>query len=94
MALEFEWDPQKAEANRKKHGVSFDEASTVFADPLSVTIPDPDHSEDEERMLILGRSTSGMLLVVTHVERGERIRLISARKAARRERSDYEEDDT
>lgn len=59
MALEFEWDPEKAEANRKKHRVSFDEASTVFADPLSLTIPDPDHSEREERMLLLGTSGSG-----------------------------------
>lgn len=91
MALEFEWDPQKAEANQKKHGVSFEEASTVFADLLSVTISDPDHSDEEERWLLLGRATTGTLLVVTHVERGERIRLISARKATRRERRDYEE---
>jgi uncharacterized DUF497 family protein len=93
MSLEFEWDPQKAEANQKKHGVSFEEASTVFADPLSVTIPDPDHSEHEERLLLLGRSTTGTLLVVTHVARGEQLRLISARRATRRERRDYEEKD-
>jgi uncharacterized protein len=94
MALEFEWDPQKTEANQKKHDVSFDEASTVFGDPLAVIIPDPDHSEREERMLLLGRSKTGNLLVVAHTERGERIRLISARKATRRERRDYEENDT
>jgi uncharacterized DUF497 family protein len=94
MALEFEWDQEKADANLKKHGVSFDEASTVFGDPLSVTIPDPDHSEHEERMLLLGRSTTGTLLVVTHTERGELIRLISARRASRLERRDYEESPT
>lgn len=92
MGLEFEWDPAKAEANPKNHeGVSFEEASTVFADPLSVTIPDPDHSQEEERLLLLGRSSTGTLLVVSFVERGERIRLITARKATRRERRDYEE---
>ena len=84
--------PREAEANPKNHeGVSFEEASTVFADPLSVTIPDPDHSEEEERLLLLGRSSTGTLLVVSFVERGERIRLITARKATRRERRDYEE---
>jgi len=94
MALKFEWDPQKAEANRKKHGVSFDEASTIFGDPLAVTIADPDHSEREDRLLLLGRSKTGTLLVVAHTERGERIRLISARKATRRERRDYEENNS
>lgn len=92
--LEFEWDPEKAETNLRKHGVSFQEASTVFGDPLSATIPDPDHAEHEERMLLLGRSRTGTLLVVAHTERGERIRLISARKANRRERRDYEETST
>lgn len=91
MALEFEWDAAKAEANQKKHDVSFEEASTVFGDPLSVTVADPDHSAREQRLLILGRSASGRLLVVAHVERGERIRLISARTATPRERIDYEE---
>lgn len=94
MALEFEWDTEKAKANWKQHGVSFEEATTVLNDPLSVTIPDPDHSEHEERMLILGRSTMGNLLVVAHAERGHRIRLISARRANRRERRDYEESTT
>jgi uncharacterized protein len=94
MPLEFEWDPQKAEANLKKHGVSFEEASTVFGDPLSLTVSDPDHSEHEERLLLLGRSTTGTLLVVIHVAHGEQIRLISARRATRRERKEYEEKDT
>jgi uncharacterized DUF497 family protein len=80
-----------SEANLRKHGVSFEEASTAFDDPLSVTIPDPDHSEHEDRMLLLGRSIAGTLLVVGHTERGERIRLINARRATRRERKDYEE---
>lgn len=91
MGIAFEWDPDKAERNLKKHGVSFQEATTVFADPLSVTIPDPDHSQDEERMLLLGMSIAGTLLVVGHTERGERVRLISARLATRRERRDYEQ---
>jgi len=91
MPLEFEWDPEKAEANRKKHRVTFEEASTVFADPLSLTIADPDHSEREERMLLLGTTRSGRLLVISHPYHDRRIRLISAREATRRERRDYEE---
>jgi hypothetical protein len=91
MGIDFEWNPQKAEANRRKHGVTFDEASSVFADPLSVAIPDPDHSEHEARMVLIGRSSAGSLLVVAHTEAGERIRLISARRASRREQRHYEE---
>lgn len=91
MDLEFEWDPRKAAANRRKHGVSFEEAMTAFADPHSITIPDPDHSEDEDRFILIGRSTVQRLLVVVHLERGVRLRLISARLAARRERRSYEE---
>jgi uncharacterized protein len=91
MALEFEWDAQEAESNRAKHGVSFSEAVTVFGDPLSILIPDPDHSEREERFLLLGRSSAGRLMVVSHTERGESIRLISARPATRAEKRDYEE---
>jgi uncharacterized protein len=91
MALEFEWDPQKAESNRREHGVSFEEAESAFRDPLHVVIPDPDHSEREERFVLLGRSSAGRLLVVSHTERGRRIRLISARPATRREKRDYEE---
>jgi uncharacterized protein len=93
MALEFEWDPQKAEANRKKHGVSFDEASTAFADPLHVVIGDPRHSHGEARFVLFGRSNTGRLLAVMHMERGASTRLISARKATPRERRQYERGD-
>lgn len=92
MPLEFVWDPEKAEANRKKHRVTFDEASTVFADPLSLAIPDPDHSEREDRMLLLGTSRLGRLLVISHTWRDRKVRIISAREATRRERNDYEKD--
>jgi uncharacterized protein len=92
VAYEFEWDPTKAAANRRKHGVSFEEAATAFGDPLSLLLPDPDHSLGEERYLVLGRSDKGRLLVVAFVERPPRTRLISARLATRRERQRYEED--
>jgi uncharacterized DUF497 family protein len=91
MALHFEWDPAKAEANLAKHGVSFDEASTVFGDPLSVTVTDPRHSRGEERLVTFGLSASGRLLAVMYAERGERVRLISAREVTRSERTAYEE---
>ncbi len=91
MALLFEWDPKKARRNLAVHGVSFDEASTAFQDPLSRTIADPLHSEDEERFVLLGRSHRNRLLVVVHTEQGDRIRLISARRAGNRERVRYEE---
>jgi uncharacterized DUF497 family protein len=91
MGLKFEWDERKADQNRKKHGVSFEEASTVFGDPLSRTIPDPLHSEGEDRFVMLGESHGRRLLVVAFTERGPNIRIISARKATRRERKDYEE---
>lgn len=91
MPYQFEWDSDKAEANLRKHGVSFDEAVTVFGDPLSVLLSDPDHSEGEERYLVLGQSAQGRLLVVAFVERPPRTRIISARLAIRRERKDYEE---
>ncbi len=87
MTIEFEWDPEKASANRAKHRVSFEEAATAFADPMSLTIPDPDHSED--RWILLGRSMLSRVLVVVHVERGERVRIISARKANRHEAGVY-----
>ena len=94
MALLFEWDPRKASANVGKHGVSFDEASTAFGDPLSMTIADPLHSEQqEERLVLIGQSIGGRLLVVVHTERRDRIRIISARLAAKRERLTYEEDE-
>jgi uncharacterized DUF497 family protein len=92
MDLEFEWDPRKAAVNLQKRGVSFEEAMTAFADPHSITIRDPDHSEDEDRCILIGRSMVQRLLVVVHLERGVRLRLISARLAARRERRTYEED--
>ena len=91
MGLSFEWDADKALANERKHGVSFEEASSVFADPLASTIFDPDHSDDEDRYLSLGQSSQGRLLVVSFTDRGDSIRIISARVASRRERKQYEE---
>ncbi|MBI5053453.1 MAG: BrnT family toxin [Chloroflexi bacterium] len=90
--MEFEWDPKKAKQNLKKHKTSFDEASTVFNDDLSVTFPDPDHSEEEERLIIIGVSKQKRLLIVAHIEREERIRIISARELTRTERKEYEEE--
>ena len=69
--MELDWDPEKAERNLAKHGISFEDASTAFADTLSITMPDPDHSQDEERLLLLGQTETGRLVVVSHVERGE-----------------------
>jgi uncharacterized DUF497 family protein len=89
--IAFEWDPRKESANRRKHGVAFEEATTVFDDLLSVTIPDPDHAIDEDRFVIIGVSDHRNLLVVVHTIRGERIRLISARPAIKHERRKYEE---
>ena len=88
--LKFEWDETKAQANRAKHGVSFEEAASVFGDPLALTFPDPDHSVGEKRWLTFGVSQAGRLLLVTHTERGRAIRIISARKATRYERGIYE----
>ena len=88
--MEFEWDPEKAASNVEKHGVEFIEATTVFADPLELTITDPDHSENEDRFISLGRSASGTVLVVSFTERENRIRVISARPATSRERREYE----
>ena len=89
--IAFEWDPRKDTANRRKHGVEFAEATTVFDDPLSMTIPDPDHGRDEDRFVIIGMSGERSLLVVVHTIRGEQIRLISARLATKHERRKYEE---
>lgn len=89
--MKFEWDPAKAAENVVKHGVSFEEAATVFRDTLSVTGLDPDHSIDEERLVIFGVSTSGRLLVVAHTERGDTIRIISTRPTTSAERKIYEE---
>jgi uncharacterized DUF497 family protein len=91
MPLSFEWDENKAGSNLRKHAVSFEEASTVFGDPLSLTIPDPAHSKREDRFIIIGQSHRRRLLVVVHTERGDDIRIISARRASRHERENYEE---
>jgi len=91
MALIFEWDDGKARQNINKHGVSFGEATTVFGDPLSLTIVDPSHSDHEERSIIIGESIRSRPLVVVHTERGDNIRIISARGATSRERRTYEE---
>lgn len=88
--MRFEWDPQKAIENFAKHKVSFDEASTVFGDPLSGTIPDPEHSIEEPRFITVGLSNASRLLVVVHADREDIVRLISARRATRRERRSYE----
>lgn len=92
MPLLFEWDEDKAQQNERKHGVSFEEAATVFGDPLSLTIADPAHSTDEDRFVIIGTTATShrRILVVIHTERGNTIRLISARIATRRERMSYE----
>jgi uncharacterized DUF497 family protein len=87
--MRFEWDPEKARRNLAKHGVSFEEAATAFADPLSITRFDPDHSEDEDRYLLLGATHAGRLVVVAHTDRRDNIRIISARLATRRERRTY-----
>jgi uncharacterized protein len=91
MPIKFDWDPGKARGNLRKHRVDFNEASTVFADSLAITIPDPDHSDDEERWVTVGLSNRHRLLVVVHTEEDETIRLISARRANRLERRTYEE---
>ena len=90
MALSFEWHEAKAAANLKKHGISFEEAQTVFHDPLALTIGDPKHSQDEQRFIDIGYSAQGRLLVVAYTERGETIRIISSRRATKSERSAYE----
>jgi hypothetical protein len=89
--MEFEWNPEKAVINQRKHSISFQEAATVFDDSLSVTFPDPDHSIGESRYVIIGMSALGQLLVVSHTDRGNRTRIISARKASRQEKRFYEE---
>ena len=88
--MEFEWDPGKSDANLKKHGITFHEASTVFGDLLAITFNDPDHSIREDRFLTFGYSRMNRLLVVVHTERHGRIRIISARLATRLERKIYE----
>jgi len=91
MGLKFEWDPDKARTNREKHNVSFDEASTVFDDPLFITFLDIEHSHDEERFITIGVSSNQNLLMIAHTEHDQVIRIISARKATKNERRFYEE---
>ena len=87
----FEWDKKKANANETKHDVSFEEASTVFGDPLSLTIYDPLHSDREDRFVTIGLSADYEMLAVVHMDREDRIRIISARRATRREMRNYEQ---
>lgn len=91
--MNFEWDPVKARGNRRKHRVTFQEAASVFGDPLAITFPDPDHSLSEQRFVTVGISGAGRVLVVAHSDRGENIRIISARETTRGERNQYEEKD-
>ena len=91
--MKFTWDPTKAAENLEKHGVDFREAATVFDDPLSTTFPDVDHSEGEQRFLIIGMSALGRILVVSHTDTGDTIRIVSARATTRREHKFYEEND-
>ena len=89
--MTYEWDPAKAAANVQKHRVAFEEAASVFLDPAALTFSDPDHSEDEDRAITIGRSARQRVLFVAHAERDDRIRIISARRATRREQKQYEE---
>ena len=89
--MNFEWDENKASSNLRKHGVSFDEATTVFGDPLAITFLDPMHSDEEDRFLTFGRASNGRFIVVAHTDRDDRIRPISAREMTRKERFDYEQ---
>jgi uncharacterized protein len=88
--MKFEWDARKDRENQRKHGVSFQEATTVFGDPLAGTIPDPDHSRGEPRYLTIGHSSDDRLIVVSHTEEGENFRIISAREANAHERKTYQ----
>ncbi len=90
--MNFEWDPRKAEINLRKHDVSFSEAATVFGDDLAITVPDPDHSIREDRYITIGWSNRRRLLIVAHTDRGDRIRIISARELTSSERKAYEEE--
>ncbi len=94
MGVRFEWDESKALLNERKHGVSFDEAVTVFADPLSLTVVDGAHSDEEDRFVDIGESTDGRLLVVVYSEHNETIRIISCRSATRAERRTYEQSES
>jgi uncharacterized protein len=89
--MEFEWDKQKEKSNLSKHSISFEEAQTVFDDPLYVDFYDPDHSEDEHRYIIIGESSKSHILLVSYTERGDKIRIISARQVTQQERKAYQE---
>jgi uncharacterized protein len=91
MLPSFEWDTEKAARNKEKHGVSFDEASTVFDDPLFIMVIDVAHSSDEERYITIGMSKDGNLLIIAHTDRNDHIRIISARKATKKEENYYVE---
>ncbi len=90
--IEFEWDPEKARRNSRKHGVMFREAATVFRDPLGITVYDPDHSEEEDREITIGMSTAGRLVIIAHTYRHPRVRIINARELTRVERQAYEDE--
>lgn len=87
----YEWDAEKAKRNLRKHRISFEDAATVFLDPLAFTFPDPDHSSGEDREITIGRSSRHRVVFVSHCQRGNRVRIISARKATRGEHKQYEE---
>jgi hypothetical protein len=87
----YEWDAEKAKGNLRKHQISFEDGATVFLDPLALTFPDPDHSSGENREITIGRSSRQQVVFVSHCQRGDRVRIISARKATRGERKQYEE---
>ena len=91
--MNFEWDQRKAESNLRKHGVSFHEGASVLADPLSITFHDPDHSVSEHRFVTVGLSHAGRVLMVAHTDRGDNIRIISARRTTKREQRHYEENE-
>jgi uncharacterized protein len=87
----YEWDAEKAKRNLQKHGVTFEDAAAVFLDPLALTFPDPDHSSGEDREITIGRSSRQQVVFVSHCQRGNRLRIITARKTTRGERKQYEE---
>ena len=89
--MNFEWDPRKAISNLRKHGISFGEAVTIFNDELSITVSDPDHSKVEDRYITIGWSNRGRLIMVSHIDRNDRVRIISARELTQAERKAYEE---
>lgn len=91
MSLRFGWDTRKAQSNKKKHGITFEEASTIFGDPLSITIHDPAHSIGEDRFITIGTSINDKLIVVVHADHDDIIRIISARRAIRGEKRQYEQ---